>query len=300
MHGITRRDFIRGTLAAAGVAALSPNVFGAAEQAAKKTAVDQVVLGKTGLKLSRLGIGVGSDSGSVQRALGHDGFDRLVRYAIDKGVTYIDTAESYQTHEWVRQAVKGISREKLYIQSKMPGTPAKPLEVLDRYRKELGVEYIDSLLVHCACTKNWDDERKRTMDALSEAKEKKIVRAVGVSCHSLPALTRAVEIPWVDVHLVRVNPQGAAMDTPAETWDAPSDASHVPAVMAQVKAMRAKGRGIIGMKIVGGGAFTKAEDREKSVRFAMQCGLLDAVVIGFKSTAEVDEAIGRINAALAA
>jgi predicted aldo/keto reductase-like oxidoreductase len=299
MRELTRRSFIRGALGAAGAVVLTPNLFGAAEKVAKRTAADQIVLGKTGLKMSRLGLGAGTNSGNVQRALGHEEFDKLVRYAIDQGITYIDTAESYQTHEWVRQAVKGIAREKLYIQSKMPGTPEKPLEVLDRYRKELGVEYIDSVLVHCACTKNWDEERKRTMDALAEAKAKKIVRAVGVSCHSLPALKRAVEIDWVDIHLVRVNPLGTAMDTPAETWEAPSDASHVDPVMAQVKAARAKGRGIIGMKIIGGGAFTKAEDREKSVRFAMQCGLLDAVVIGFKSTTEIDEAVTRINKALA-
>lgn len=299
MRGITRRDFIRGTLSAAGAAALSPSLFGAAEKAAKKTAADQVVLGKTGLKLSRLGIGVGSDSGDVQRALGHEGFNALVRYAIDQGITYIDTAESYRTHDWVREAVKGIPREKLFIQSKMSGVPEKPLEVLDRFRKELGVEYIDSLLVHCTCTKNWDEERKRVMDALAEAKAKKIIRATGVSCHSLPALSRAVQVDWVDVHLVRLNPQGAAMDTPVERWDVPSDVSHVPPVVEQVKAMRKKGRGVIGMKLIGGGAFTKPEDREKSIRFAMQSGLLDAVVIGFKSTAEIDEAVTRMNRALA-
>jgi predicted aldo/keto reductase-like oxidoreductase len=199
----------------------------------------------------------------------------------------------------VREAIKGLPREKLFIQSKMSGVPEKPLEVLDRFRKELGVDYIDSLLTHCGVTANWDDERRRVLDALDEAKDKKIILAHGISCHSLPALTRAAELDWVDVNLVRINPQGAYIDTPAETWDAKSDNSHLPGVLKQIKVMRENNHGVIGMKIIGNGDFTSPEDREKSIRFTMQSGLTDAVVIGFKSPAEIDEAIKRINSALA-
>jgi predicted aldo/keto reductase-like oxidoreductase len=294
---ISRRQFIARTAAVAGGLFASPVLAAAAP---KRTAVDQVVLGKTGLKLSRLGIGCGSNSGNVQRALGHDGFNRLIRYAYDQGITYLDTAQSYQTHEWIREAIKGLPREKLFILSKMPGNPDKPLAVLDRYRKELGTDYIDSLLTHCTVTPNWDDERRRALDAMEEAKDKGIIRAHGVSCHSLPALKRSVDIDWTDVHLVRINPQGAWVDTPAETWNAESNASHVPPVIEQIKRMRAKGHGVIGMKLIGNGDFTDPADREKAIRFVMQSNLADAVVIGFKSPAEIDEAIMRINNALAA
>jgi aryl-alcohol dehydrogenase-like predicted oxidoreductase len=265
----------------------------------KPTAVDQVTLGKTNIKLSRLGFGTGSNSGSVQQALGQDEFDRLIRYAYDQGITYIDTAQSYRTHAMVGKAIKGLPREKLFIQTKMSGVPEKPLEVLDKLRKELDVDYIDSLLTHCATTAKWDDERRRVLDALEEAKDKKIIRAHGVSCHSLPALTKAAQLDWVDVNLVRVNPQGVWIDTPAETWNATSDTSNLPPVLAQMKVMRANGHGVIGMKLIGNGTFTDPADREISIRFTMQSGLVDAVVIGFKSTAEVDEAITRINRALA-
>jgi len=283
---ITRREFLRGTAALAGTVLLSSCSTGPMAKCTP-TAVDQVTLGKTGLKLSRLGIGTGSKGGSIQRALGAE------------GITYIDTAESYRTHTMVREAIKDLPREKLFIQSKMPGVPEKPLEVLDRYRKELGVDYIDSLLTHCGVTSNWDDERRRVLDALEEAKEKKIILAHGISCHSLPALTRAAELDWVDVNLVRINPQGAHMDTPAETWNTKSDQSHLPPVLKQIKVMRQNNHGVIGMKIIGNGDFTNPEDREKSIRFTMQSGLTDAVVIGFKSHAEIDEAIKRINSALA-
>jgi len=296
---ITRRQFIRSTAALAGGVLLSSCALQKSAKVSKPTAVDQVTLGKTGLKLSRLGIGTGSKGGSIHRGLGSDSFNRLIRYAYDQGITYIDTADNYKTHTMVRDAIKSLPREKLFIQSKMPGVPEKPLEVLDRYRSELGVDYIDSLLVHCAVASDWDEECKRLLDALEEAKAKKIIRAHGVSCHSLPALAKAAQLNWVDVNLVRINPQGAHVDTPAESWDAQSDVSHVAAVLEQLAAMRKKGHGIIGMKLIGDGDFTNPQDREKSIRFAMRPGLLDAAVIGFKSADEIDEAIRRINLALA-
>jgi predicted aldo/keto reductase-like oxidoreductase len=197
--------------------------------------------------------------------------------------------------------VKGLPREKLFIQSKMSGVPEKPLEVLDRFRKELGTDYIDSLLTHCTVTPKWDDERRRVLDAMEEAKDKQMIRAHGVSCHSLPALKRSVEIDWTQVHLVRLNPQGVWMDTPrTDTWNAESNASHVAPVMEQMALMRKRGHGVIGMKLIGNGDFTDPADREKAIRFVMQSNLTDAVVIGFKSAAEIDEAIMRINNALAA
>lgn len=298
-YRMDRRQFIKLTTTFTGGALFAPSVLGAAEGAKKASAVDQVTLGKTGIKLSRLGIGTGSNGGKIQRDLGQEGFTRLLRYAFDQGITYIDTAQNYKTHEMVREAIKGLPREKLFIQTKIPGTPEKPLEVIDRYRRELGTDYLDSLLVHCGTTSTWDDERKRVLEAISEAQSKKWVRAKGVSCHALPALQRATAMDWVEVHLVRINPQGVWIDTPEPKVNAKSDASHVLAVTETMKAMRARGHGVIAMKLIGNGEFTNAEDREKAIRFIMQSGLTDAVVIGFKNTAEIDEAIERINRALA-
>lgn len=298
MHNreMTRRRFMEKTAALAGGILLSPL---AVRAAAKKTAVDQVALGRTGIRLSRLGIGCGTRGGRVQQQLGQDGFNRLIRYAYDQGITYIDIARSYRTHGMLREAIKGLPREKLFILTKLGGSPDQPFENIDQYRKDYGVDYLDCVLVHCAVTPDWDERRKRVLDAMEQAKTKQIIRAHGVSCHSLPALTRSVEVDFVDVHLVRLNPQGAHMDTPAQNWSATSNASHVVPVMEQMAAMRDKGRGVIGMKVVGEGDFTNAEDRARAIRFVMQSGLTDAVTIGFKSPAEIDEAIQCMNSALA-
>lgn len=297
-NDFNRRQFISKSAVLTGAALLAPLTPFAA-QTGKRTATDQVELGKSGIKTSRLGMGAGSNSGNVQRALGHEGFNKLVRYAYDQGITFFDTAQGYQTHTWIAEAIKGLPREKLFIQTKMAGGTEKPLEMLDRFRKELNTDYIDSLLIHCMTDHNWHDQQKRVMDAMEEARDKKIIRAKGVSCHGLPALTRATQVPWVDIQLARINPQGRHIDGHSSDWNVSGNETTLPEVLKELKEMHAKGRGIIGMKIIGNGEFTNAEDREKSIRYAMSLDLLDAVVIGFKSTAEIDEAIERINRALA-
>ncbi len=297
---LTRRQFLQDSVTAAGALVLGADALLSARAATtvKRTAVDQVTLGQTGIKLSRLGMGTGSNSGQVQHDLGREGFNGLVKYAYDQGITYFDCSQTYRTFEWLGGAIKGLPREKLFIQSKIPGQPEKILEVIDHHRKTFDTDYVDTMLIHCMIKDGWTDQWKRIMDGFDEAKEKGWIRSKGVSCHSLPALRDATVTPWAQVHLVRVNPQGCHIDGPEESvWN---DKIHdVSPVVTELKAMRAKGRGVIGMKIIGNGEFVKAEDREKSIRYAMSMPELDAVVIGFKNRAEVDEAIQRINSALA-
>jgi 1-deoxyxylulose-5-phosphate synthase len=296
---LSRRQFLGTSAALASAAIFHPRNLFAAEKP-KRTAADQVALGKTGLRCSRLGFGAGSNSGNVQRDLGQEAFNRLIRYAYDQGITYIDCAQSYRTFDWIGAAIKGLPREKLYLQSKIGGTPEDVLAAIDRHRKVYDTDYIDSMLVHCMVKDGWTEAMKRVLDGFNEAKEKKWIRAKGVSCHSLPALRTAAASDWTEIHLVRVNPQGAHVDTPAETWNAKSDETHVSAVMKEIKTMHAKGHGVIGMKLIGDGDFKNPDDREKAMRFAMAQPEIDCVVIGFKSTDEIDEAIQRMNRALAA
>lgn len=299
-RGVTRRQFIQTSAALAGTVLLSPwalaDARAATETPAVRTATDQVTLGKTGIKLSRLGFGTGSNNGHIQTAQGKAAFVDLIHYAYDRGITYIDTAESYQTFSLIADAIKGLPREKLFIQSKVDGKPADVLGVIDHHRKTFDTDYIDSLLIHCMTRGQWTDEWKRVMDGFDQAKEKKWIRAKGVSCHTLPALRAAVATDWTEVHLVRVNPQGSFTDGEEDSWG--STSHDIAPVMREIKTMHAKGHGVIGMKIFGNGTFTDPADREKSIRHAMACREIDAVVIGFKNRQEIDEAIARINRAL--
>lgn len=295
---VSRREFLVRSASLAGATLLAPHALPAAIGPAVRTAVDQVPLGNTGLTLSRLGFGTGSHSGNVQKAIGQRAFNDLIRYAFDRGVTSIDTAESYVTFEWIAEAIKGLPRDRIFLQSKIGGQPEDVLKVIDRHRQVFDTDYVDSMLIHCMVQGGWTDPWKRIMDGFEEAKARQWIRVQGVSCHSLPALCTAVESDWPEVHLVRVNPQAKHIDGPEETWNRPGD--DIAPVVEQLNIMQAKGRGVIGMKLIGEGEFTDPADREKAARFAMDHGGINAVVIGFKSMAEVDEAIDCFDRALAA
>jgi predicted aldo/keto reductase-like oxidoreductase len=297
MTTIDRRQFLRASITAVG-ASLAVGV--PAHARVRRLASDRVPLGRSGVTITRLGLGTGSNNGQVQRDLGVEGFRRLIHEAFDRGIAYIDTADNYKTHEMVRDAIKGLPREKLFIQSKMPWArpevASHPAETLDRYRRELGTEYIDSLLLHCATEHTWTTDLRPMMDAFDAAKAKGSIRLKGVSCHGLPALTAATNADWCDVHLARVNAQGHHMDGATGEWKEPGNRE---AAMKEIAAMHAKGRGIIGMKLVGNGDFTSADDRDRALKFALTCGCVDAIVMGFASVAQLDEAIGRMNRLLA-
>lgn len=304
-YNVNRRDFLRTSAVAAGAVLVAPSFVSAEDQAPQKkirTAADQVELGNTGVMLSRLGFGTGTTSGNVQRGLGHEGFNSLIRHAYDKGVTYFDTAESYQTHSWLKEALKGLPREKLFIQTKMPGwgvkTADEAFEKIEKYLTELGTDYIDSLLIHCQTAKDWDTKMTHVMEAMSKAREKKLIRVHGVSTHSIPAIRTGVASDWVQTMLVRLNPQGFITDSEDETWNSPSSVKLIPEVVKQIKNAGAKGKGIIAMKLIGEGNFKKAEDRQKAMNFVMATEGVNSAVVGFKSTAEVDESIERMNSAL--
>jgi predicted aldo/keto reductase-like oxidoreductase len=294
MSDISRRDFLGQSAAAVGTVAAAGMLAGAAEKPRKlKTGADRVTLGKTGLKLSLIGMGTGSTGvkrSSNQVKLGQEKFTKLVRHAYDKGITYFDTADQYGSHIFLREAIKGLPREKLFIQTK---TRARSAEVaradLERFLEELGIEYIDSLLMHCMQVGSWPKDFRPVMDVLTKAKEKKTVRAVGVSCHGLHPLRAAVKCDWVEVDLARINPVGGnagRMDgTPRE-------------VSACLKEMHKKGKGILGMKILAEGTLKKPEEQIKSLKFVLGLGCVDAMVIGFEKPEQIDQIMKHVETAL--
>lgn len=301
-----RRTFLKQTVAAAAGAALLPHGAYLANADENQTptpcASERRKLGNTGLTLSRLGFGAGTNSGAVQREIGHEEFNKIVRYAYDQGITYFDSAESYQTHTWLKEALKGIPREKLFIQTKLsawqPITHDEAFSKIEKFLKELGTDYIDSLLIHCQVSPTWNKDMRHIMDAFEKAKEKKMIRVHGISIHSLPAMRTAIEEDWCETMLCRVNPQAHITDSEKGEWNSPGSVAHIPKLIKLLQKASAKGKGIIAMKLIGNGDFKDADDREKAMRFAMNIEEINACVIGFKSIAEIDESIKRMNTAL--
>jgi predicted aldo/keto reductase-like oxidoreductase len=262
-----------------------------AVQAGRKisNASDVVTLGKTGIKTSVLGMGTGSNGvrrSSRQLRLGQSEFTRVIRHGIDRGLRYIDTADQYGTHIFVREALKGVPREDLFIQTKTRALhPDVAKADLDRFRQELGTDYIDSLLMHAMAKRTWPTDMRPVMDVLADAKEKKIVRAVGISAHGFDAILSAVESDWLDVQLIRINSFGEKMD------EAPAQ------VAPRVNAMHEQGKGVIGMKVFSCRQDTTPEERLQSLKYVLGIGGIDCFTIGFESPEQIDEvldAVGRV------
>lgn len=252
--------------------------------------IDRVKLGKTGLSISRVGMGTGTigyNKGSNQTRLGMDNFVKIAHHAYERGMSYFDMAESYGSHPYVGEAIKGLPREKVTLCTKIWTHPdgsdkIEPVEkTLDRFRSDLGTDYIDILLMHCLMEGNWNDTRKYYMDALSKAKQAGIVKTVGVSCHNWDAMVAAVDNPWVDVILARINPFTTHMD------GSPEDVSDLLA-----KA-RKNGKGVIGMKIFGEGKNTSDDERAQSLRYAIKKSNIHCMTIGVESVAQVDDLVDR-------
>ncbi len=291
MSNFSRRDFLKGAAAAtvlAGGGAAVP-VF-----AARKSATDWVQLGNSGVRVTRLAFGTGSYGGRVQRELGQEQFTRLVRHAYDRGIRFFESAEAYrEMHGMLAVALQGIPRDSYRLMTKLRWRDAvNSRATIDRFRKELNSDYFDILLLHCVRTHGWPEELQRLRDEFSEAKEKKIILAHGASCHGLLPLRAFPGNKWLDVALLRVNHDGSRMDTIQTESE---DKGDVNEVVSRIRQIRAQGTGVIGMKLIGEGRFNKPEDRDASLKFVMKLGAVDAVTIGYKSPAEIDEAIERIN-----
>jgi aryl-alcohol dehydrogenase-like predicted oxidoreductase len=307
-RSISRREFIGRAVAgaaAAGIPLIGTACSGAAIAAGdspaagakKRTATDTVKIGPK-VVATRMAMGTGSDGGAVQRGMGQEAFTRMVRHAFDRGLRFVDTADDYKMHDMVGKAIKGIPRDKLTIQTKLQWRRDKDVaEELDRFRKELGTDYLDIVLLHNTDAKGWPEKLERIRDGLSAAKEKGIIRAHGVSVHGLPGLREIARCKWVEVALLRINHAGHHMDGEKGEWAEPS---RLDEAMAEIEKIGAAGKSIIAMKLVGNGDFRAAEDRERAIRYVLGRPFVNAVDIGFKSTAEVDEAMERIDRALGA
>jgi 1-deoxyxylulose-5-phosphate synthase len=294
MNHSSRRDFLKTGLAAASLAGAATLPV----RAAHATATDWVTLGKSDVKVTRLAFGTGSFSGQVQRDLGQDQFTRLVRYAYDRGIRFFETAESYdEMHRMLGIALKGISRDSYRLMSKVTTRRGgNPLDKIDELRKLANTDYFDVMLLHWQHVASWPTDSIRWQDGILEAQSRKMVLGHGASMHGLPALRQAPGNNWLQVAMIRMNHKGTAMD--AEDYNT-SGPGNVTEVVTHVKQVRQQGMGVVSMKLVGEGRFTKREDRQAAMGFAFKNAGVDCVTVGYKNNAEIDEAIENLNLALA-
>ncbi len=280
-----RRTFIRHSLAAAGALTFTSSWYRMHAGISKKYVSDRIVLGDTGIEVSRLAMGTGSNGWNKQsnqtRKLGIKGLADLLQAAYDDDVFFWDTADQYGSHPHLREALKYVPREKVVILTKTRASNEKEMKSdLDRFRRELNTDYIDIMLLHDMERGDWPEYLKPVMNVLSEAREAGIIRAHGVSCHTLPALESAAASDWVQVDLARINPFGVIMDAP------------VPKVVEVLKRMKSQGKGIIGMKIFGAGKLVSKKD--ECLQYALAQNYVDCFTIGQESRQQLDDLVKRV------
>ncbi len=291
MKPCSRRSFLKAGVAAGALASVG------ALPARREAATEWVTLGKSKVQVTRLAFGTGSFSGRVQQQLGQDGFTRLVRYAYERGIRFFETAESYgDSQQMLGTALKGLPRDSYRLMSKVTTSGyGDPMKKLDELRRNSSTDYFDIMLLHWQHDADWPSETLRWQDAILEAEHRQMIVSHGASVHGLPALRRVPDTPWLDIAMIRMNHKGAVMD--AEVPDS-GEPGNVPEVVAHVKQAKARGMGVISMKLIGEGRFDH-EDRQKAMRFAFRNANVDCVTVGYKNTAEIDEAIDNLNLAFA-
>lgn len=300
----SRRHFLEGGLAGAAgmlaggkLAGATTAAVAASEGPQSTDPVGLVALGKH-LKVSRIGIGFGMRGGNRQSNLSRRGIDhaeRVVRYAYDQGIRFFDNADLYGSHQYVARALRGLPRESYWLSTKVwlhPGGLPEPERqdadvAVKRFLQECGTDYFDLVQIHCMMRGDWPQTMRRQMDLLEALKEQGLIRAHGVSCHAISALEAAAECDWVDVVHARINPFKVKIDGPPEE------------VLATLQKVHRGGKGVIGMKIIGEGAFSQEPEKiDQSIRFVLGCGVVDVMIVGFETTDDIDDFKARVGRAL--
>lgn len=290
-----RREFIGAVMGGAGVAAASAFLWdGETAQSQQKTAdwtinsaikspTDRVWLGKSGIKVSLVGIGTGSGGWagqSNQTRLGQQEFTRQLRHAFDSGINFFDLADQYGSHPFFAKAMSGVARDKYVIQTKSTSRRAQNVrEDIDRFLKELNTDYIDSLIIHNVTEADWTTRFREVMEVFAEAKKAGKIRSHGVTCHSFAALEAAAASDWVQINQVRWNSRESHMDADVKTAG------------ALFEKMRRKGQGMIGMKVVGQGSLVQGDKPltpEECFKFQIESGVVDAFVVGVQKIEHID------------
>lgn len=289
MADFTRRHFIRTGITGAVVATGTFSSLMANSTTPVK--VDHVALGRTGLKVTRLAMGMGTNGwnhGSNQTRIGLDKFKLMVQAGLDRGIRFFDTADTYGSHPFVKEALKMIPRDQVTVMSKiwtenLDWHPLQPVDqTIERIRQELQTDYLDIVLLHCMTKANWTDEKRRFMDGLSEAKEKGLIRKVGFSAHDYGALESGVNHDWPDIVLARINNKEIRMDGTPEK------------ILSLLEIAGSKGKGVLGMKIFGCGGLVKEEERMASLNFVINSKKVHAMTIGFEDAWQVHDTVDRL------
>jgi predicted aldo/keto reductase-like oxidoreductase len=203
------------------------------------------ILGKTGIEVTSVGFGV-LTVGHTQLNLPLREGAAILRYALERGVNFLDTAQYYRTYPYIREALRGTHFEPVIVSKSLHGGGREMREAIEEARQELDRDVIDVFLLHELRHGSDFADRRGAFDALCEAKAKGIVKAVGASTHHADVAERMAETPEMDVLFALINYKGLGVRKGA----GPGTKEEMAAAVQ--KAADA-GLGVFAMKVFGGG-----------------------------------------------
>lgn len=231
-------------------------------------------LGKTGLRVSRLCFGSLTVS-PLQAALPVREAARVMRYAFEAGVNFIDTAELYQNYEHIREALRGLSTPVIVATKSYAYRRDQAEKSLHRALRALRRDHIDIFLLHEQESELTLRGHREALEYLCAMREEGVIRAVGISTHYVAGVEAAAADPDIEVIHPLINRDGIGIRD--------GDAH---AMIAAIRRAVAKGKGVYGMKALGGGHLL--ENAEEALAFVLGLPELAAVAVGMQSPEEVD------------
>ncbi len=281
----------------------------------------KVELGKTGIKVSRLGIGTGTGlpSGHCAQALmDTNELAGLLLYSLDRGINHWDTAFQYNTYSHIKEALKQVRRSDVVLTTKFSAAHEKEtIRDFNTTLNDLNVDYVDVCLLHGVRTNTELQMRSGALNAMVKLKKEGKVRAVGLSSHGLGVLKSVLEMPELDLVWGRINYAGLHMDTEClGMYDQMASvywlkkcykllpervkllirpkASHEPIpedarneVEETLQKIHSQSKGIVGMKVLAEGMLR--DDAEKAIKYVNSLSFVDSFIIGMLNKEEVDE-----------
>ncbi|MDH3998325.1 MAG: aldo/keto reductase [Desulfuromonadales bacterium] len=232
------------------------------------------MLGQTNLRINPLVFGT-LPLGPLQANLSIKEGARLIRYAVERGVNLIDTAELYRTYDYIRAGLEGFSGE-VYIASKTHAADAKTARAqVENALRSMGRERLDMVHLHAARLADPFVERAEVLEELVKMKQQGYIGHIGLSTHYIGAVHKAIAVDEIEVLHPLINRIGRGLlDGQAEE-------------MAQAIAKAsAAGKGIYAMKALAGGNLIASA--RQSISYVRDLDGVHALALGMLSEDEID------------
>jgi len=248
----------------------------------------RTVLGNTGIEVSVAGFGV-LPMGPSQLALPVEEGAAVIRYALERGINFLDTAQYYRTYPYISKALEGGGFEDVVICSKsLCWDYEGMMEAVEEARQAMGRPVMDIFLMH-EVRSGQLELRAGAWQALKDAKAKGLVRAIGLSTHHVDVTAAAAEMADLDVVFPLINCAGLGI----RKGDAFASKEEM---MEAIAACHRAGKGVFSMKAFGGGALTA--QYQQALDYVFSKPEIDSVMIGFGKTAEVDDLLNYLSGAM--